>query len=183
MRNVVIVEGCRTAVGNMGGTLVPLSAENMAEAVMNGILERSGIDPAEIDQVIMGQCRQSSDSSNVARVAALRTKIPVETPAYTVMCACASGMMAAASGVNAIRSGEADAVLAGGTESMSNAIFYMNNARYGVGTGNAQLIDSLTEAQFCSQPQDIYGRFNMGMTAENVAEKLNISRQEQDAFA
>jgi len=85
--------------------------------------------------------------------------------------------------MTSIQTGNADVVLTGGTESMSNAIFYLSNARYGVGTGDARLKDSLTEAQFCSQPQDIYGHFNMGMTAENVAEKYHISREEQDAFA
>ena len=171
MKKVVIVEACRTAVGSMGGSLKPLSAEDLAVSVMKGILDRSGIDPKEIDQVYMGQCRQSSDSSNVARVAALRAGIPEESPAATVMCACASGMMATFNGMASIQTGNADVVLTGGTESMSNAIFYLSNARYGVGTGDARLKDSLTEAQFCSQPQDIYGHFNMGMTADNVAEK------------
>ena len=183
MKQVVIVEACRTAVGSMGGTLKPLSAEDLAVAVMNGILDRSKIDPKQIEQVYMGQCRQSSDSSNVARVAALRAGIPEESPASTVMCACASGMMATFNGMASIQTGNADVVLTGGTESMSNAIFYLSNARYGVGTGDARLKDSLTEAQFCSQPQDIYGHFNMGMTAENVAAKLHITREEQDAFS
>ena len=183
MRKVVIVEACRTAVGNMGGSLKPLSAEDLAVNVMQGILKRSGVDPKEIEQVYMGQCRQSSDSSNVARVAALRAGIPEESPAATVMCACASGMMATFNGMASIQTGNADVVLTGGTESMSNAIFYLSDARYGVGTGDTRLKDSLTEAQFCSQPQDIYGHFNMGMTAENVANKYSISREEQDQFA
>ncbi len=183
MRDVVIVEACRTAVGKFGGSLKPLQAEDLAVAVMQGAIERSGINPEEINEVVMGQCRQSSDSSNVARVAALRAGIPEETPANTVMCACASGMLAASNAVNSIMVGQNDVVLAGGTEHMTNAIFYLSNARWGVGTGTAELKDCLTEAQFASQPQDIYGRFNMGMTAENVAEKMNISREDQDAFA
>ena len=183
MRDVVIVEACRTAVGKFGGSLKPLQAEDLAVAVMQGAIERSGINPEEINEVVMGQCRQSSDSSNVARVAALRAGIPEETPANTVMCACASGMLAASNAVNSIMVGQNDVVLAGGTEHMTNAIFYLSNARWGVGTGTAELKDCLTEAQFASQPQDIYGRFNMGMTAENVAEKMSISRVDQDAFA
>ena len=183
MKKVVIVEACRTAVGSMGGSLKPVSAEELAVTVMKGIIDRSGIDPKEIEQVYMGQCRQSSDSSNIARVAALRAGIPEESPAATVMCACASGMMATFNGMASIQTGNADVVLTGGTESMSNAIFYLSNARYGVGTGDARLKDSLTEAQFCSQPQDIYGHFNMGMTADNVAQKYNISREDQDAFS
>ena len=183
MRDVVIVEACRTAVGKFGGTLKPLQAEDLALAVMQGALERSGIDPKEINEVIMGQCRQSSDSSNIARVAALRAGIPEAAPANTVMCACASGMLAASNAANSIMVGQNDVVLAGGTEHMTNGIFYLSNARWGVGTGTAELKDCLTEAQFTSQPQDTYGRFNMGMTAENVAEKMNISREDQDAFA
>ena len=183
MRDVVVTEACRTAVGKFGGALRPLGPDDLAVCVMQGVLDRSGIDPKEIDEVILGHCRQSSDCSNTARVAALRTGIPEEVPANTVMCACASGMLAVNNGVNSIRTGQNDVVLAGGTESMSNAPFYLSNARWGVGTGTTQLKDSLTEAQFCSQPQDTYGRFNMGMTAENVAVRMGISRERQDLFA
>ncbi len=183
MGDVYIVSACRTAVGKMGGSLTPLSAEDLAAETMRAVIDRCGIAAEEIDQVYFGQCRQSSDSSNVARVAALRAGIPEEVPAGTVMCACASGMMAVQNAVGAIASGMVNTVLAGGTESMSNGIFYLSNARYGVGTGNTQLKDSLTEAQFCSQPQDVYGRFNMGMTAENIAERYQISREDQDRFA
>ena len=183
MDEVVIVEACRTAVGKFCGTLKNKSAQDLAEVVINGIIERSHLDPSIIDNVIFGQCRQSSDSSNIARVAALRCGIPESSPGYTVMCACASGMMALSSGTNAINTGMIDAALVGGTESMTNGIFYLSNARFGVGTGNTQLKDSITEAQFCSQPQDIYGRINMGITAENIAKKYNISREDQDEFA
>lgn len=183
MRDVVIVEACRTAVGSFGGSLKPLNADDLALAVLKGTLERAGLAPEQVDEVILGHCRQSSDMSNTARYAALRAGIPEQVPANTVMCACASGMLAVNNGVNAIRTGQDEIVLAGGTESMSNAIFYLSNARWGVGTGTTQLKDSLTEAQFCSQPQDIYGRFNMGITAENVAARMGIRREEQDAFA
>jgi acetyl-CoA C-acetyltransferase len=170
-------------VGKFGGTLLPLQAEDLSLAVMKGAIERSGMDPKEIDEVIMGQCRQSSDCSNIARVSALRAGIPESSPANTVMCACASGMLAASNGANSIMVGQNDVVLAGGTEHMTNGIFYLSKARWGVGTGTTELKDSLTEAQFTSQPQETYGRFNMGMTAENVAERMNISREDQDAFA
>ncbi len=183
MRDVVIIDACRTAVGNMGGSLKPLTPDDLACAVMTGTLKRAGIEPAMVDEVILGHCRQSSDNPNIARVAALRCGIPEDVPAYTVMRQCASGMTAVTNGVMAIQTGQNEIVLAGGTESMSNAIFYFRNARYGLGIGNRELLDSLTEVQFCSQPQDIYGRFNMGLTAENVAEKMNISREDQDAFA
>ena len=183
LRNAVIVEGCRTAVGSMGGSLKPLSACDMACAVLKGVLDRSGIDAAEVDEVILGQCRQTSDEPNIARVAALKVGIPETAPAYTVMRQCASGMTAVQNGVMSIMCGQNDVVIAGGTESMSNAVFYLRNARWGVGTGNTELVDALTEGQFRSQPQEIYGRYNMGATAENVALTLGITREEQDAFS
>jgi acetyl-CoA C-acetyltransferase len=183
MRDVVIVEACRTAVGNLGGTLKDVSAVELATTVIKGILDRSGIEPGKVDEVIMGHCRQSSDNPNIARLAALRSGIPEEVPAYTVMRQCASGLTAVNNGVMSIRSGDCDVVIAGGAESMSTAPFYIRGARFGLGTGNTQLLDSLVEVQAQSQPQEIYGVFNMGMTAENVAEKLGISREEQDLFA
>ena len=183
MKDVVIVEACRTAVGSMGGSLKPLHAVDLACAVINGILDRSKIDPNEIDEVILGHCRQSSDEPNIARIASLRCGIPEKASAHTVMRQCASGMTAVQNGVMQIMCGVSDVVLAGGTESMTNGIFYLRDGRYGLGTGNATIYDSLTEVQFQSQPQEIYGSFNMGMTAENIAEKLGITREEQDAFS
>lgn len=183
MESVVIVDACRTAVGKYGGTLKPLTAADLAVAVMKASVERSGISPDEIDEVDFGQCRQTSDFSNLARYAALKAGIPEEVPGNTVMCACASGMLAVRDGMYSILLGGNKVVLAGGAESMTNAHFYLSTARWGVGTGNAELKDSLTEAQFCSQPADLYGRFNMGITAENVAEKYHISRENQDRFA
>jgi len=183
MRDVVIVEACRTAVGTIGGTLKDIGPEELARTVIQGIIDRSGIAPNEIGEVIMGHCRQSSDNPNIARIAALRCGIPDTVPAYTVMRQCASAMTAVLNGVMSIQCGENDVVLAGGTESMSTAPFYMRGARFGLGTGNTQLLDSLVEGQFQSQPQETYGIFNMGMTAENVAVDLNISREDQDKFA
>ena len=183
MRNCVIVEACRTAVGSMGGGLKPVSAYDMACCVMQGILDRSGIDPKEIDEVIMGQCRQTSDEPNIARVAALKVGIPESASAHTVMRQCASAMTAVQNGAMQIMTGVSDVVLAGGTESMSNAVFYVRNARWGVGTGNVEFVDALTEGQFKSQPEEMYGKYNMGATAELVAQQMGITREEQDAFA
>ncbi len=182
-KNVVIVEACRTAVGKFGGALKPCSAYDLACCVMQGILDRSKIDPAVIDEVIMGQCRQTSDEPNIARVAALKVGIPASASAHTVMRQCASAMTAVQNGAMQIMTGLSDVVLAGGTESMSNAVFYLRNARWGVGTGNTELVDAVTEGQFKSQPEEIYGRYNMGATAENIAETLGITREEQDAFS
>lgn len=183
MKDVVIVEACRTAVGSLGGSLRPMEAEDLACTVLRGILDRSHIAPETVDEVILGHCRQSSDNPNIARICALRCGIPEASIAYTVMRQCASGMTAVLNGAMSIMCGQNDVIIAGGTESMSNAVFYVRKARYGLGTGNANLLDSLTEAQFRAQPQEMYGTFNMGMTAENIAEQMGITREEQDAFA
>lgn len=183
MNNVVIVSACRTAVGKFGGALKPLSAADLAEAVLREALARAGVEGTEVDEVDLGQCRQSSDHSNLARYAALRAGLPESVPGNTVMCACASGMLAVRDGMNSILTGQNRTVLAGGAESMSNAPYYLSNVRWGLKAGGTELKDSLTEAQFCSQPEDLYGRFNMGMTAENIAEKYGVSREEQDRFA
>ncbi len=183
MREVVIIDGCRTAVGAMGGTLRDVPAEKLGETCVKALLERTGIDPKEVGEVIFGHCRQTSDNPNLARIVALRSGIPESVPAYTVMRQCASGLCAVNNAVMSIMTGEHDCVIAGGAESMSSTVFYLRNARYGVGTGNATLVDGLTEVQFRSQPQEMFGSFNMGMTAENIAEQMNISREDQDAFA
>lgn len=182
-KNVVIVEASRTAVGKFGGTLLPLTAGDLATEMMKSAIVRAGIDSGCIDEVFFGQCRQTSDFSNIARYAALKAGIPESAPGNTVMCACASGMLAVKDGMNSILAGQNDVVLAGGVESMTNAHYYVSNMRWGLKAGNTEFKDSLTEAQFCSQPNDIYGRFNMGMTAENIAEKYSISRGDQDRFA
>ena len=183
MKEVVILDACRTAVGKMGGSLRPLSAYDMAVAVIEGTLKRSGIAPEAVDEVVLGQCRQTSHEPNIARMAALKAGIPDTVPAYTVMRQCASAMTAVQNGAMSILCGQNDVVIAGGTESMSNAVFYVRNARWGVGTGNTEFVDALTEGQFRSQPQEMYGRYNMGATAQNVADTLGITREEQDAFS
>ena len=148
MKNVVIVEACRTAVGKFGGSLQPLSAADLAVSVMKAALERSGVEASAIDEVDFGQCRQSSDHSNIARFAALKAGIPETVPGNTVMCACASGMLATRDGMNAILTGQSRVALVGGTESMTNAPYYLSNVRWGLKAGDTQLKDSLTEAQF-----------------------------------
>ncbi|MDR2361034.1 MAG: acetyl-CoA C-acetyltransferase [Oscillospiraceae bacterium] len=184
MKEVVIVDACRTAVGTIGGTLKDVQPDELARVVIRGTLDRSGLDPKEVNEVVIGHCRQSSDNPNIARIAALRSGIPEETPAYTVMRQCASAMTAVAQAVNSIRVGENDVVIAGGTESMSTAVFYIRNARFGLGTGNQVLVDSLTEGQFQSQPNEIYGKFNMGMAGgEHIVDRFGITREEMDKFS
>ncbi len=183
MNEVVIVSAVRTAGGRIGGSLKDVQPDDLARVVIEAAVERAGVEPAAIDEVIIGQAKQSADAANLARVAALRAGLPVEVPAYTVMRQCGSGLQAVNNAAQTIACGLADIVVAGGTESMSNAPYYLRGARFGYGAGNAVLVDSNTESQPRSQPFEIYGNLTMGLTAENVATKYGIGREEQDRFA
>jgi len=183
VQEVVIVSAVRTAIGKMGGALKSVQPEDLARIVIEESVRRAGIDTATLDEVIFGQAKQSTDAPNLARVAALRAGIPLEVPAYTVMRQCGSGLQAVNNAAEAIMCGRADMIVAGGTESMSNAPYYLRNARYGYGADNGLLIDSNTESQPRSQPIETYGNLTMGMTAENLAVKYGITREEQDRFA
>ncbi|MFL0506497.1 thiolase family protein [Ureibacillus sp. 179-F W5.1 NHS] len=182
MKEVVIIDGVRTAIGKLGGSLKNETADFLAEKVISALVERTGIDCSEVDEVILGQAKQSADQSNVARVAALRAKLPIEVPAYTVHRQCGSGLQSINNAAQQIAVGLSDVIIAGGTESMSTAPYYIRNARYGFGAGNGLILDPNTESQPGSQP-DHYNIHTMGETAENLAEKYNISREDQDAFA
>ncbi|WP_096188863.1 thiolase family protein [Evansella halocellulosilytica] len=177
---VVVVSTGRTAVGRYGGTLRSLNSGQLAATVIINVLRKGGISPHFVDEVILGEVRQTTESSNVARVAALRAGIPETATAYTVNRLCASGMQAITSGVQQIWANQADIVLAGGTESMSQAPIYLRQSRFG--EGNSTLVDSNLENG--QQPQEIYSsQLSMGITAENVAERYDISRSAQDKFA
>ncbi len=183
MNDVVIVSAVRTALGRVGGTIKSIQPEEIAEIVITAAVERAGIEPASVDEVIIGQTKQSADAANLARVAALKAGFPVEVPAYTVMRQCGSGLQAVHNAVQVIRAEEAEVVVAGGVESMSLAPYYLRGARFGFMSGNTVVVDSNTESQPRSQPYEVYGDLTMGLTAENLAEKYGISREEQDAFA
>jgi acetyl-CoA C-acetyltransferase len=178
--NIVIVSAVRTPIGRYGGGLKELNSGQLASHVIKEAIKRANIGADQVDEVILGEVRQSTESSNVARVAALRAGVPETTPAFTINRLCASGMQAIASGVQQILSGQAKNVVAGGTESMSCSPIYLRGSRFG--GDRAYLVDSNTEAG--QQPKEIYGdNLGMGITAENVAEKYKISREDQDAFA
>ncbi|MFK9094587.1 thiolase family protein [Bacillus salipaludis] len=183
MRNVVIADGVRTAIGRMGGTLKDVEADFLSEKVMREALKRSNISGADVDEVVWGHAKQSSDVPNLARLAALRAELPIEVPGYTVHRQCGSGLQAINNAAQEIMCGLSDIVLAGGAESMSTAPYYLRKARYGYGAGNAEIVDPNTESQPRAQPIEVYGNLTMGLTAENLAEKYNISREEQDEFA
>ena len=183
MRNAVIIDSVRTAVGKMGGTLKNEEVDYLAAATINGLIKRTGIPKDEIDEVIIGQAKQSTDQPNLARLALLRAGLPIETPGYTVHRQCGSGVQAIHNGVQQIMCGLSDTIIAGGAESMSQAPYYLRNARFGFGAGNTEILDSNTESQPRAQPIETYGHLTMGMTAENLAEKYEITREEQDEFA
>ncbi|MDR7865925.1 MAG: acetyl-CoA C-acetyltransferase [Sporomusaceae bacterium] len=183
MQEVVIVSAVRTPIGKIGGTLRDIQADDLARDVIAESIRRANVESGCIDEVIFGQTKQSAEAANLARVAALKAGVPIEVPAYTVMRQCASGLQAVNNAVQAIMCGLADIVVAGGTESMSNAVYYLRSARYGYKAGNGVLCDSNIESQARSQPIEVYGQLTMGLTAENLAAKYAISREEQDLFA
>lgn len=183
MHNVYVVSAARTPIGSIGGTLKNVLPEVLLKTALEGVISRSGISKEQIDEVICGQAKQTTDAPNIARVVSLMLRIPEETPAYTVHRQCASGMQAILSGMMQIQCGMSDIVLTGGVESMSTAPFYIRNARFGVGNGNGVFVDPNIESQPKSQPNDIYGTFSMIETADNVARQFNVSREEQDIFA
>lgn len=182
MRNSYIVGAVRTAVGRMGGSLKNVPVDHLAEKVIREVMIRTHSD-ISVDEVIIGQAKQSADTSNLARLASLRAGLPVTVPGYTVHRQCGSGLQAINNADQQIRLGLSDVVIAGGAESMSTAPYYLRDGRYGVGAGNALLLDPNTESQPRSQPSETYGELTMGMTAENLAEQIGISRSEQDEFA
>jgi acetyl-CoA C-acetyltransferase len=183
MKNAVIVDSVRTAVGKIGGSLKDIEVDYLAAKVIDEIVLRTGIEKGEVDEVIFGQAKQSADSSNLARLALLRAGLPVEVPGYTVHRQCGSGVQSINNAALQIMTGQSEIIIAGGAESMSTAPYYIRNVRYGLGAGNGGIIDPNTESQPRSQPIEIYGNLTMGYTAENLAEKYNISREEQDEFA
>lgn len=183
MQDVVVVSAVRTPIGSIGGVFKDTQPEALLQIAFDGAIEKAGIERSVLDEVIAGHAKQSTDQPNIARLTALMAKIPEAVPAYTVHRQCASGMQAVFSGMQQIQCGVSDTVLAGGTESMSTAPFYIRGTRFGVGNGNTVFVDPNIESQPKSQPNDIYGTFNMIQTADNVARQFTISREDSDAFA
>lgn len=183
MNEVVIVSAARTAIGTIGGSLKDIPPQELGAIVIKEAMNRAGVKPELVEEVIMGWSRQTTEASNIARVSSLLAGIPERAAAFTVHRQCASGLQAISNGTQEIQTGRAQVVVAGGTESLSRAPYYLKNARYGYGAGDGVLVDSLIEAGPGGQPQSIYGVVSMGDTAENVAEQFKVSRADQDAFA
>ena len=182
MEEVYIVSGVRTAIGKYGGSLKSVPAHTLAAAVIKEAVVRSGADPERIDEVILGEVRQSTEASNIARCALLEAGIPETVPGFTVNRLCASAMQAVYSGCQEIWLGEAGCIVAGGTENLSRAPVFIRNGRWG--DEPMTLVDSNIEAGTTAQPLSVYGTgLSMPKTAENVAERFGISRDEQDRFS
>lgn len=182
MENVYIMGAVRTAIGKYGGSLKSVPAHTMGALVIKEALRRANVDAQMVDEVILGEVRQSTEASNIARCALLEAGLPETVPGFTVNRLCASAMQATFSGCQEIWCGQADTIVAGGTENMSRAPMYIRQGRWG--DGPMKLVDSNIEAGTTAQPHSVYGSdMSMSRTAENVAERFGISRQEQDAFA
>jgi acetyl-CoA C-acetyltransferase len=177
MRDVVIVGATRTPIGDFGGSLKDVSATSLAMAVIESSLQRTGVEKKAVEQVIMGNCFEPLDQ-NVARIAAVKCGLPLETPGFTIIVNCASGMQAIICATQAIRDDDVEVVIAGGVESMSTAPYILTTTRWGQRLQHGQLIDMLWRAM-----QEYPIGVGMGLTAENLAEKYGISRKEQDEFS
>lgn len=178
LNDVVIVTGVRTPIGDFGGQFRQLLANELAITAVREALKRSEVAPEEVDEVILGNCIQRTDEPNLGRTVALKAGMPKETTGFTIQRQCSSGMQAIVSGWQEITLGDADIVVAGGAESMSNAPYILKDARWGQRLTHGEFTDSLWELL-----TDPLHNILMGVTAENLAEKYAITREEQDTVA
>jgi acetyl-CoA C-acetyltransferase len=179
MNEVVIVAATRTAIGKFGGSLAKVSAMDLGAHVIKGLLAQTGIKPEMVNEVILGQVLTAGCGQNPARQAVIKAGLPDMVPAFTVGKVCGSGLKATHLAAQAIMCGDADIVIAGGQENMSASPHVLNGSRDGFRMGDAKLIDTM----IVDGLWDVYNQYHMGVTAENVAKKFEISRQEQDEFA
>jgi acetyl-CoA C-acetyltransferase len=179
MDDVVIVAALRTAVGKFGGSLSKIPAADMGASVIKALLEQTGVDPATISEVIMGQVLTAGVGQNPARQAVIKAGLPDTIPGFTINKVCGSGLKATHLATQAIRCGDADIIIAGGQENMSASPHVLNNSREGFRMGDAKLVDTM----IVDGLWDVYNQYHMGVTAENVAKKYEVSRHDQDAFA
>lgn len=179
MHDVVIVAAKRTAVGSFGGGLSSLRADQLGSAVIRALMEETGIEGVHVDEVILGQVLTAGCGQNPARQAALGAGLPAAVPALTINKVCGSGLKAVQMAAQAIRAGDADLIIAGGQESMSQAPHVVPNSRQGQRMGNWPMIDTMIHDGLW----DAFNGYHMGVTAENIAKKYSITREQQDEFA
>lgn len=179
MREVVIVRAVRTAIGSFGGMLKDISAAELGAEVIKGALEGTNIPWEQIDEVILGNVLQAAAGQNPARQAALKAGLPETVPSYTINKVCGSGLKAVGLAAQAVRAGDGDIFLAGGMESMSSAPYAEKKSRWGARMGHTQFVDTMIQDGLWCAFNDVH----MGITAENIAERWQITREEQDEFA
>ena len=179
MKEVYVVNCCRTAIGSFGGSLKDVPAAEMGAVVMKEALSRAGVKPEQVDEVMFGCILTAGLGQNVARQAAVKAGIPFQVPAYTVGMVCGSGMKSVIEGARTILAGDADVVLAGGTENMSAAPFALPDERWGARMGDKKVVDTMIKDGLW----DAYNNYHMGTTAENICDVWGITRQELDEFA
>ena len=178
MEEVVVVSGCRTPIGRLGGAFQDFSASDLAAVAIKEAVCRAGVKPEQVDQVILGCVGQVMEDAYIARYAAVKAGLPVEVPAYTVNRICGSGLEAISTAARWIECGDASVIVAGGAENMSMMPYYVRNGRYGYRLGHGQLEDGIQHLL-----GDPFSKSHMGLTAENLAEKFHVSREEQDEVA
>jgi len=179
MDDVVIVAALRTAVGKFGGTISGIPASELGAKVISALLQKTGVKPEMVSEVLMGQVLTAGVGQNPARQASIRAGVPAMVPAMTINKVCGSGLKATHLAAQAIKAGDAEIVIAGGQESMSLAPHVLNGARDGL----RMMDNKLTDTMIVDGLWDVYNQYHMGITAENVAKKWGVTRQEQDAFA
>ncbi|AIO41916.1 acetyl-CoA C-acetyltransferase family protein [Burkholderia cenocepacia] len=179
MTDVVIVSAARTAVGKFGGSLAKVAAPELGATVIRAVLERAGVKPDQVSEVIMGQVLTAGSGQNPARQSLIKAGLPNAVPGMTINKVCGSGLKAVMLAANAIVAGDAEIVIAGGQENMSAAPHVLPGSRDGFRMGDAKLVDTM----IVDGLWDVYNQYHMGITAENVAKEYGITREEQDAFA
>ena len=179
MKEVYVVNCCRTAVGSFGGSLKDTPAVDLGATVVKEVLNRGGVKPEQVDEVMFGCILTAAQGQNPARQVSVKAGIPYSVPAYTVGMVCGSGMKSVIEGARAILSGDADVIVAGGTENMSAAPFALPNERWGARMGDKKVVDTMIRDGLW----DAYNNYHMGTTAENIADVWGITREEMDAFA
>ena len=179
MRDLYVVNCCRTAIGSFGGALKNTLAVDLGAIVIKEALNRAGVKPEQVDEVMFGCILTAAQGQNVARQASIKAGIPYSVPAYTVGMVCGSGMKSMIEGARSILAGDADVVVCGGTENMSAAPYAVPTGRYGARMGHTQMIDTMIKDGLW----DAYNNYHMGTTAENIADIWGITRKEMDEFA
>ena len=179
MTDVVIVSAARTAVGKFSGSLAKIAAPELGATVIRAVLERAGLKPEQVSEVILGQVLAAGSGQNPARQSLIKAGLPTSVPGLTINKVCGSGLKAVMLAANAIIAGDADIVIAGGQENMSAAPHVLPGSRDGFRMGDAKLVDTM----IVDGLWDVYNQYHMGITAENVAKEYGITREQQDAFA